>query len=731
MLAEVTPRDAIAAVFLALASASPAGCKATRAPALTDPGPAVQVANLDQFEAALNRYALLPEGSAARAEQRGELVDYLVGYLDDRLRQGDEDEAIHALRYAAALYTPGELRSDTVTAPALGRAAHGVYRAFARRGAEAPSMLALAVEQRFAGDAARKEALDSWAVLEKWVVENGPYASEPLLRHEELERALEEVAAVFPSPFVVKRLSDLYVARYKGAKASRGHDAGSAARRRMEITGYLIMRLHLRADDLAGARGAMAKVELDLPVAKLAEMMEDAFKQRRTATGLLGFSEQFAPEPDADPDEPYTMQGWAIVDNISRRAVAEYPKDPYAHLLRARSLRQGGLHRAAIRHLRQCIALKEDVFAAWQELAQLEQRDLERLAARDPIAAAKRLPEIEAFHGRATKLWSDRPIRPGMPEAFFTVAEGLYEAGDSKRAHELLVKSVGIEPVPSSLDLLGTIALKRSNLAEAQAHYEELARLAYDSELAQLQWEARARQQLGEIALRRGDAADSMRHIRIALRHTNELLARTTDDAEGRAARLVDRGKLLFYLGDTELAMADFARAEELAPDSVKVYADPLISVVSHGYYDQARTIFRRAIGRKELAAPLKLYFALWVSELARRQGHPPEPDAEAFLTGYRADAWGQALAKHARGQLDYTNLLEAADDRGEKAEAHFYEALRRWRAGDEAGAKELLRKVIASGMMGFFEYDMAQAYLAWNEVPRGERRPLSARAAR
>ncbi|HET6581807.1 MAG TPA: hypothetical protein VFG69_00145, partial [Nannocystaceae bacterium] len=700
-------------------------------PGLTDPGPIVEVSDLDGFELALNRYALLPEGGKERAAQRAELLGFLVGYLESRLRQGDEDEAIHALRYAVALYSPSELRSDKITAPGLGDAAHGVYRAFAKRGAEAPSLLALAVEQRFGSDSTRRRAVDSWTILEEWVVRNGPYASEPLLRHEELERALEEVAAVFPSPFVVQRLSDLYVARYKGAKASRGHDAGSAARRRMEITGYLIMRLHLRADDIAGVRPAMAKVELDLPVAKLAEMMDEAFEPRRTATALLGFAEQFVPEPDADPDQPYTTQGWAIVDNISRRAVATYPKDAYAHLLRARSLRQGGMHRAAIVHLRRCIALKEDVFAAWQELAQLEQRDLERLAARNPDAAAKHLPEIEAFHARATKLWTDRPIRPGMPEAFFTVAEGLYEAGDSKRAHELLVRSVGIEPVPSSLDLLGTIALKRSQLSEAQGHYEELARLAFDSDLVQLQWEARARQQLGEIALRRGDATDSMRHIRMALRHTNELLARTADDADDRAARLVERGKLLFYLGDTELAMADFARAEELAPGNVKVYADPLIAVVSHGYYDQARTIFRRAMGRNELGPTLKLYFALWISELADRQGHPPDADAEAFIKSYHADAWGQALAKHARGQLEYTKLLAVAGDRGEKAEAHFYEALRRWHSGDHAGSKELLRKVISTGMMGFFEYDMAQAYLGWNDLPKTERPPLSARASR
>ncbi|MEM7261281.1 MAG: hypothetical protein AAF488_04770, partial [Planctomycetota bacterium] len=98
--------------------------------------------------------------------------------------------------------------------------------------------------------------------------------------------------------------------------------------------------------------------------------------------------------------------------------------------------------------------------------------------------------------------------------------------------------------------------------------YEDLAGLAYESETSQLQWEARARTQLGEIALRQGDPKDSTRHIRIALRHTNDLLARDPGSLNQRAERFVERGKLLFLLGDVELAMDDFRKAGELAPDN-------------------------------------------------------------------------------------------------------------------------------------------------------------------
>ncbi len=732
MLARVNLRAAAFALCTTLVpgitSLGTAGCRSRGETGLIAPGPRVDVENLDDFEFALNRYSELAPGSAERGDQRAQLLAFLSRYAGARLTAGDEGEAIQALRYGATLFAPSELRDDRIGAAPLAPVAAGLYRLTARRGAETPSLLALAVLQRFGDESARKRALEEWRILEDWVVRNGPYAADPLLRHEELEHALGDVAAVFPSPFVVKRLADLYIARYQSALKLREFDAGNATRRRLEFTGVLLMRLYLRADDVDGARAAMARIELDILAAKLRTLMEDAFKTRRTPTALLAFAEQFAPEPGANTDDPYTIQGWGIVDVLSRRALSQHPKDAYAHLLRARSLRHAGLGRAAIAHLRRCIELKEDVFAAWQELARLEQRELERLAARDPKAAALRLPDIERMHGRATQLWSDRPIQPGMPEAFFTVAEGLYEAGEASRAVTLLQRSVKIEPAPTSLDLLGTIALKQSNLREAQNRYEDLANLAYDNPVTQLQWEARARQQLGEIALRRGDAAESMRHIRMALRHTNELLARPGEDMGDRAARLIERGKLLFYLGDTELAMADFARATELAPGDVKVYTDPLIAVVSHGYYDQARTIYRRAMARSDLSPMLKLYYSLWLNELGHRQGHALEPEAEQYIASYHGDAWLELLAQHAQGRIGFGKLEQAAHDRGHLAEAYFYEALRRWRAGQRDSSRELLRKVIQTGMMGFFEYDMAQAYLAWDEVPTRARMPMAQR---
>jgi hypothetical protein len=40
------------------------------------------------------------------------------------------------------------------------------------------------------------------------------------------------------------------------------------------------------------------------------------------------------------------------------------------------------------------------------------------------------------------------------------------------------------------------------------------------------------------------------------------------------------------------------------------------------------------------------------------------------------------------------------------------------------------MKQVLQTQMMGFFEYDMAQAYLEWGAPPKTARRPITASAA-
>ncbi len=707
-----------------------AGCAKNSARETQAPDFPKSIADLDHFAIGLNQFALLPIDHPKRESYRSTLLDYLVGYMDKTLREDRPEEAGNALQFAAMLWRPAELRGKRRVEPGLTAAAHRVYSVAAKRGDEAPALFAVSIEQQFGDDAARARAVTTWTEIEGWLTRNGTFSEEPVLRHEELEGAIEDTAANFPSPFVVQRLADLYVARYEAAiEASTSSDnpeLSIAARHRAEVTGYLLTRLYLRADDFDGAIKSLGRVELDMPTRALRGFVEGGRANSKTAGPLLSLAAQFIPEDSEDgggiPPSART-QGWGIVENLARRATERYPDDAFAHLLLARCFRQQGLIDASVVHLSRTVALKEDIFDAWQELAILRQSSLERLTGVDADAAQARLPELEKFHARAVELWSGRPIRPGLSEAYYTVAQGLYEVGRVDEAKHLLGKSVAREPVPEALDLLATIEAKSGQRPQALKHYEALLGLPFADQRARLRWETQARTAMAQIQRRMGDEAAAKTQFQTALRQLNKLIGYPALRPGERSDRLLERGKLLFWLGDPTQGEADFRQAMSVTPDRAEAYAEPMLFVVNHGYYDLALDIFRQALPRDEVRASLKLYFCLWLHELALRQNRPQDPAVLAYLQGFDGDSWQSKLARHAQGKLSYEDLLRGATDSGEQAEAYFYEALRRWKR-DPNDAKLLLRKVLDTHRMAFFEYDMAQNYLEWNELPAAARAP-------
>ena len=170
--------------------------------------------------------------------------------------------------------------------------------------------------------------------------------------------------------------------------------------------------------------------------------------------------------------------------------------------------------------------------------------------------------------------------------------------------------------------------------------------------------------------------------------------------------------------------MQDFRDAVSTAPNRPLTYADPLLFTVTHGFLEEALEIFRQAV-RHELPPQLELYFALWVNDLCVRRGVTPPPDAARIIDAFDEPSWIGALAAHARGELSASQLEDRATDRGQQAEAAFYEGLRAWRTGDQEGGLARMQRVLESGMMSFFEFEMAQAYGRWGALPADPRSPM------
>lgn len=680
-----------------------------------------RIDDLDRFAMGIDAFALVPLDDPKREAYRARLRDYLVAYIQDSIRRGDPEEALEALEYATSLYRPVELKNPKA-APELAAAAHAVYREAARRGYEQPSMLALAAIHTFGGPDQRERAVKHWAEIESWLVRNSMFSEEPILRHEELERALEEVASVFPAPFVVNRLSELYIARYQAAtqRETRGQQLAMEARHRAEVTGYLLIRLYLRADDMDGLPAALEQVRVDPPTRKLMELVDRAKEPARSAGALLTLAAQFVPMEETQDNIPpvFVTQGWGIALNLGHRALVDHPDDPFAHFLMGRVYEQAGLPDAAIHHLRQVLDKKDDYFEAWARLASLEQTSLARLSSVDPDGARERVKRLESFHAQAVTTWKDRPVEPGMALAYTTVGESFYDVGRADEAVDMLERGAAVEPIPEALDLLATVALKRARVDEARKQLERLAKLTHSSEHASLHWEARAHTQLAEIARRAGQPAEQERHLREALHAVNAILSIGGLNPAERALRRVERGRVLFDLKEIDLAMEDFRQGIALDSESIQVYADPLMFLVPRGYYDYALEIYERAMSRPSLEPSLKLYFSLWMDELAKRTGRAPAGRAKSFLSEFSSTGWEGMLARHATGKVTFQQLLSKAANPGERAEAFFYEGLRRWSGGDAGAGKELMRQVLDTQMMGFVEYEMAERYLEWDALP-------------
>jgi lipoprotein NlpI len=134
-----------------------------------------------------------------------------------------------------------------------------------------------------------------------------------------------------------------------------------------------------------------------------------------------------------------------------------------------------------------------------------------------------------------------------------------------------------------------------------------------------------------------------------------------------------------------------------------------------------AHRVFRSALNQLSLEPEWKVYFALWLRMIAARGGSPVDADVSQILADLAdGEGWWAKLAQFGSGKLDFNSLFQEATDLGERTEAQFYEGARRLAAGDLAGAREMFEQVLASNMVNFYEFAMAQELIALTNRPAG-----------
>lgn len=722
------------AVLAALCVAS--GCTkttgaSTELPILSAPE---TIEDLDDYAAARNAYALLGVDDPARAAARTKLRTYLIGYVDHALADAQTEAAINALEQLAGLWLPHELRSLTPD-PELASAAERVYAASAASGQERPALLAVGLAQAFGDADGRARAEASYAQIAEWLQRTNDFPTEARVVVD-IDRVLEDITAHLPSPYLVDALADVYLQRFRAAQ--RNPSLSGSGDPRIPFTGYLLARLYLRADDLEQAVAALARIEGGEPTDDLRSSIaaaEEASRTGKSPEAIDQLLREFTPQPDDRLPPEIVLQSWGIVDNLARRCLARFPEHPPAELARGRVLRAHNYVDAAIILYERSFAGKirptdrEDLHRAWSELSELYQLALEARAesgsgSKDMLDM---LARVERFHARANEVWPQRPVEPDIALAWMTVALAQFNTGHIAEAEELMTQTLVLEPHPAALALLGTIALRRGDYEQARTHLTRLGKLSdrFGDEIDRYDWQTNSKIGLAEVELYAGNRDAGVTQLREALRQLNTLLSYPGLSAPLRAEFSLRRARVFFLLDEVELGMHDALEAQRLAPERNDTISDPLMYTVVHGHLAEATELLGIAIARDDIGE-LGIYYALWVSDLAERLGKPiPDPARDylrKFASNSDATAWQRKLAAYGLGELSYDELAKLAHDPRERSELYFYEGLRRRRSGKLESGLEFMQKVIEQQMMGDFEYQMAQSYLRWNELPKTAR---------
>lgn len=655
------------------------------------------------------KYEALDDGDAARAELRAELAAEYARRVRVALQEDRLAAAFASFEMLLTLWRPSDIEAGAPGLAEHAAIAHAVRDTFARAGGDIEAVTALAVlatvEPARAGEyVAEIEEIfafaDDLAVSEYG---DGAQRSRPI-------EILETAAAAFPSRLVVDRLVTLYRERQQAIDSLFRRSGADI--RLLEAHGKSVIESAWHIVAVLARAGRLD--EALQAIEGIRGIGDDAELRRRLRAALSGgealawvrLAASFRGE----------SQDLAAALAICRRGLGAHPRSAELYLAAADTARAMDEIPLAIRYYERGLAIDPSHQEASSSLAGLYEFRVTSLSFADrPQAARRQLAELERFHARAEEVLDD-PLEPDLADAYAAMGRGLVSLGELEAARRYLDRSLELRPTLQALEHLGTVALKRGEWDQALAHLERALSLPGDDidvrfdrlELLRLTADAYA-------GAGNASRAEATRHA--ALRGWNELVERHRLAPPYLALSLVERGKLLWAVGATDVALSAFDAATDVFPDGSALHADIVAFLLMRGEHRAARDVYHRAAGNPGVDDYYKVYMSLWLIADARDRNVEPDPVARELLAERNGRLWYDALARYATGRADESGLRALANTRGRKTELLYYTAV----LGDAepAETRRLLQGVVESGMVLFFEYEMAVSRLAAAAAPR------------
>lgn len=658
---------------------------------------------------ALRTFYRLPLDDNDRDRLRAQLVGVLAARTPHLAELHDYPKLVEHLFELTQLYSPEELADGTLS-PELEAVAKLVIERGSPRGDEGRVLSGLLIEAALHRDqpehAAAYEKLAAWGKDSRMALAG----LGPLENYEGLVTAWEEHVRLTPTSETMEALAQLYLARRDALialfqQSEEQLPLSSMVFQGVQRTVLDVAAVFLARGDLAGAQRHVSSLANGQGIERrLADAIELAREDSTSGAGAM-----------LDLARSYLEGGRTDVAlGLCRYGLRRMPNDPRFHQCLARTAAVTNDYAGAMAWYAEAVALAPDERPLYDEILEVLGNLIEQgLMDSDPTANRKLGTRAIEILKQRMQRWPDSPTPISPADLYLAIGVSEMNAGNASEAEARLRDSLAAQDSVKTLIQLGLLLARTERGEEAVVVYQRALQSVPGENPNQSRQRAEILEQLGDAQRSAGQSDAAQRTYAEAL----ELWNMTISGLRGPAVGLsqVRRGVLLDRLGRHADALAAFDQAITQAPAVRDVYATILTYLVSAGTdHELANALFRRAQVQMDLAPEWKVYFALWVRSNATRQGLASDADADmVFADLSDGEGWSARLARFGSGALPYAQLLQEASSVGERTEAHFYEALRLLAAGNKSEADMLLRQVIDTRMINFYEYAMATELLA------------------
>jgi tetratricopeptide (TPR) repeat protein len=675
--------------------------------------------NTESYLAARRAFFRMKQDDALRSSLRARLIGYLGQGTQALIMAGQYEKVVEHFAEMTALYTSEELPKQSLS-PELGPVARYLREHGSRRGDEARVLSALWILWRLHADDDEEAGFQKeYRQVARW----GRQAriSLPVIeRYQDLIEVWEEHARLVPAPRVLSQLVRCYIARRQALDVMIGELGQKADPKAGVEEGFQdinLARFIVRRTPVDLAAVYMAQGDLRTAYAVLKKYgSQSEAEQQFMYLVALGLGK----EPIAS-DAVLTLARLYIKD-IGRMDVARglclrgrqnNPTDARFALCLARVAAMENEYADATAEYAEATRLATQERGIYDEALRVLQRLIEtRAFETDPTHTRVLATEAEHVLRERMRRWPNIPPPVKLEQFYFAIGTAEMSAGNTGGAIARFEASLKAEPNIPSLLRLGLLSLNRGRTQDALKYYEQALTMARKTPGKALQVEGEALEKLGDtlrMASRSKEAQQRYQQAADTWRRASDQLR-----AESLAIAYVRRGVLAERLGNPKQSVEFFEQAMSYAAAERGVYEQILSYLVTSPVNAElAEEVYWRALRQVSLEPEWKVYFALWVQIIVGRSGNPvPKELVQELNQLVGSDAWWGRLASFGARKLPYANLLAEASERGEQAEAHFYEGARLMVEGNSAAATALFRRVLATDMVSFYEYAMAREFL-------------------